>query len=99
MSNPPQSESGRWLALIASLPTENPAARMRGLRTLESLGAAVIREGVYLLPETSATRQGLELSRRLHLERRRQHAGAHGGPGFGSAAAIVPQDVRPLGAL
>jgi hypothetical protein len=60
MSNPPQSESGRWLALIASLPTEDPAARMRGLRTLESLGAAVIREGVYLLPETSATRQGLE---------------------------------------
>jgi hypothetical protein len=60
MSNPPQSESGRWLALIASLPTEDPAARMRGLRTLESLGAAVIREGVYLLPETSTTRQGLE---------------------------------------
>jgi hypothetical protein len=60
MSNPPQSESGRWLALVASLPTEDPAARMRGLRTLESLGAAVIREGVYLLPETSTTRQGLE---------------------------------------
>ena len=60
MSNPPQSESGRWLALVASLPTEDPAARMRGLRTLESLGAAVIREGVYLLPETGATRQGLE---------------------------------------
>ena len=60
MGNPPQSESGRWLALIASLPTEDPAARMRGLRTLESLGAAVIREGVYLLPETSTTRQGLE---------------------------------------
>jgi hypothetical protein len=60
MSNPPQSETGRWLALVASLPTEDPAARMRGLRTLESLGAAVIREGVYLLPETSTTRQGLE---------------------------------------
>ncbi len=60
MSNPAQSESGRWLVLIASLPTEDPAARMRGLRTLESLGAAVMREGVYLLPETSLTRQGLE---------------------------------------
>ena len=60
MNNPPPSESGRWLALITSLPTEDPAARMRGLRTLESLGAAVLREGVYLLPETSATRQGLE---------------------------------------
>ena len=60
MSNPPPSESGRWLLLVASLPTEDPAARMRGLRTLEALGAAVLREGVFLLPETAATRQGLE---------------------------------------
>ena len=60
MSNPPPSESGRWLLLVASLPTEDPAARMRGLRTLEALGAAVLREGVYLLPETTTTRQGLE---------------------------------------
>ena len=60
MNNPQTSESGRWLLLVASLPTEDPAARMRGLRTLEALGAAVLREGVYLLPETTATRQGLE---------------------------------------
>jgi hypothetical protein len=60
MNNPPTAESGRWLLLVASLPTEDPAARMRGLRTLEALGAAVLREGVYLLPETSTTRQGLE---------------------------------------
>ena len=53
-------ESDRWLALIASLPTEDPAARMRVLRTLESLGAAVVREGAYLLPDTPAARQGLE---------------------------------------
>ena len=60
MNSPPSSESGRWLLLVASLPTEDPAARMRGLRTLEALGAAVLREGVFLLPETGATRQGLE---------------------------------------
>src|SRR5436190_9413127 len=60
MDSSPPSESGRWLVLVASLPTEDPAARMRGLRTLEALGAAVLREGVYLLPETAATRQGLE---------------------------------------
>ena len=60
MNTPPQSDSGRWLLLVASLPTEDPAARMRGLRTLEALGAAVLREGVYLLPETTTTRQGLE---------------------------------------
>lgn len=51
---------GRWLALVASLPIEDPAARMRMLRTLESLGAAVMREGAYLLPDTAACRQGLE---------------------------------------
>jgi hypothetical protein len=50
----------RWLATIAQLPTEDPAARMQVLRTLESLGAAVIREGVYLLPDTPANRQSLE---------------------------------------
>jgi hypothetical protein len=60
MTKPPSPESGRWLALIASLPTEDPAARMRMLRTLESLGAAVMRDGAYLLPDTPACRQGLE---------------------------------------
>ncbi|MFY9315247.1 MAG: chromate resistance protein ChrB domain-containing protein [Burkholderiales bacterium] len=60
MSKPPPSEPGRWLILIATLPTEDPAARMRVLRTLESLGAAVMREGAYLLPDTAACRQGLE---------------------------------------
>ena len=60
MSNKPPAETGRWLVLIASLPTEDPAARMRMLRTLESLGAAVMRDGAYLLPDTAACRQGLE---------------------------------------
>jgi hypothetical protein len=50
----------RWLVTIAQLPTEDPAARMRVLRTLESLGAAVMREGAYLLPDTAANRQALE---------------------------------------
>ena len=54
------SEQGHWLLLIARLPAEDPAARMRMLRTLESLGAAVMREGAYLLPDTAACRQGLE---------------------------------------
>lgn len=58
-ATPPPAES-RWLALVANLPIEDPAARMRMLRTLESLGAAVMREGVFLLPDTAAARQGLE---------------------------------------
>ena len=59
MSKTSPAAEERWLALIASLPTEDPAARMRMLRTLESLGAAVMRDGAYLLPDTSACRQGL----------------------------------------
>src|SRR4051812_49010856 len=52
--------SGKWLLLVAQLPTEDPASRMRVLRTLESLGAAVIREGAYLLPDSAANRPALE---------------------------------------
>jgi hypothetical protein len=51
--------SGRWLAYVTALPTDDPAARMRVLRTLESLGCAVLRDGVFLLPDTPAARQGL----------------------------------------
>jgi hypothetical protein len=49
-----------WLLTVAQLPTEDPAARMRVLRTLESLGAAVLREGAYLLPDTPSNRQALD---------------------------------------
>lgn len=50
----------RWLVTVTQLPTEDPAGRMRMLRTLESLGAAVMREGVYLLPDTQDNRRALE---------------------------------------
>lgn len=49
--DPAQAALDRWLVLIASLPTEDPPARMLILRTLESLGVAMLREGVYLLPD------------------------------------------------
>jgi hypothetical protein len=49
-----------WLLTVAQLPTGDPASRMRVLRTLESLGAAVMREGVFLLPDTSGNRHSLE---------------------------------------
>jgi hypothetical protein len=49
-----------WLLTVTQLPTEDPAARMRFLRTLESLGAAVLREGAYLLPDTPGNRQSLD---------------------------------------
>lgn len=39
-----------WLLLILSLPTENASARMRAWRALKASGAAVLRDGAYLLP-------------------------------------------------
>jgi hypothetical protein len=52
--------NSNWLVMVAQLPTEDPASRMRVLRTLESLGAAVIREGAYVLPDTPPNRQSLD---------------------------------------
>src|SRR5579885_2750778 len=59
MDNAPEA-GPKWLLLIAQLPTEDPAGRMRVLRTLEALGAGVLREGAYLLPDSPANRQALE---------------------------------------
>jgi len=55
-----EEAAGRWLLLVAQLSAEDPAGRMRVLRTLESLGAAVVREGVYLLPDKPVNRQSLQ---------------------------------------
>ena len=41
----------KWVLLILTLPTENATARMRAWRALKTSGAAVLRDGVYLLPE------------------------------------------------
>ncbi len=59
-SAPPAAAASSWLLTIATLPVEDPASRMRVLRTLESLGSAVMREGAYLLPDTPGNRQSLE---------------------------------------
>lgn len=49
-----------WIALITSLPTENATARMRAWRSLKASGAAVLRDGVYLMPEREACRNTLD---------------------------------------
>ena len=49
-----------WITLITSLPTENATARMRIWRNLKASGAAVLRDGVYLLPEQSSCRATVE---------------------------------------
>jgi hypothetical protein len=48
-----------WTALILSLPTQNSTARMRCWRALKASGAAVLRDGVYLLPAGEVHRQTL----------------------------------------
>ena len=60
MDPSPGAAEPRWLLCVASMPADDPASRMRVLRTLEALGTTVLREGVYLLPETEANRRSLE---------------------------------------
>ena len=48
-----------WLVFVTALPIDAPSARMRILRTLDSLGCAAMREGVFVLPDTPANRLGL----------------------------------------
>jgi DNA-binding transcriptional regulator PaaX len=47
----------KWILLILSLPTQNATVRMRVWRTLKSAGAAVLRDGVYLLPQRQEHQQ------------------------------------------
>jgi len=51
---------GTWLLLLTHMPTEDPAPRMRVLRTLESLGAVLLREGAYLMPDSPQNKSSLE---------------------------------------
>ena len=50
----------QWLLLVLSLPTENATVRMRAWRALRAAGAAVLRDGVYLLPARDDCRSTLE---------------------------------------
>ena len=57
---PESSAPLRWLVLVAVFPVDDAAGRMRLLRTLEGLGCAVMREGVFLLPDTPQNRAGFQ---------------------------------------
>ena len=48
-----------WLQLVTSLPTENATERMRAWRALKTTGAAVLRDGVYVLPDRPALEEVL----------------------------------------
>ena len=49
----------KMITLILSLPTENATVRMKAWRTLKSSGAAVLRDGVYLMPNLNGCRDTL----------------------------------------
>lgn len=68
------TEGRRWLAVVAQLPVDDAAGRMKVLRMLETLGCAVLRDGVYLLPESAESRRGLQ---RLVDYVARIHGSAH----------------------
>lgn len=51
-----------WSLLIISLPTENATARMRIWRSLKASGAAVLRDGVYLMPARESCQETFESS-------------------------------------
>jgi hypothetical protein len=58
-STPSGEPPTRWLAFVTQLPVDDAAGRMKVLRTLETLGCAVLRDGVYLLPDSQDARSGL----------------------------------------
>jgi hypothetical protein len=53
-------KSRRWLLLVTNLPGQNQALRMRIWRALKTAGAGLLRDGVYVLPETPETQRMFE---------------------------------------
>ncbi|MGZ5008431.1 MAG: chromate resistance protein ChrB domain-containing protein [Methylobacter sp.] len=49
-----------WIIMIMSLPSDNTTTRMRVWRAVKASGAAVLRDGVYLLPERDNCRLSFE---------------------------------------
>lgn len=49
-----------WILLVISLPTQNATVRMRAWRALKASGSAVLRDGVYLLPDLADCRGTLK---------------------------------------
>ena len=50
----------KWLIIIISLPASSKTPRMRVWRAVKALGAAILRDGVYLLPASDTTRNAAD---------------------------------------
>lgn len=78
-----------WTLLIVSMPTENTTARMRAWRALKACGAAVLRDGVYLVPASASTQASLASIGEDVL--------AHGGLAYQlPLESVAPYDFEPL---
>src|SRR5215471_13193286 len=55
-----QSEKNSWLVFIMSQPGKSTTPRIRLWRLLKGLGAAVLRDGVYLLPHHETLQHALQ---------------------------------------
>src|SRR5919108_4935432 len=53
------SPKNAWLVFVMSQPGKSTTPRIRLWRLLKGLGAAVLRDGVYLLPDREPLRQAL----------------------------------------
>ena len=49
-----------WLMLITNLSGHNPTLRMRLWRAMKAIGAGLLRDGVYLLPNSGSSRRVLD---------------------------------------
>jgi len=58
MAAAPAPKHSTWHVLVTQLP-EEANARMRILRMLEAMGCGILRDSVFLLPDTPDARQGL----------------------------------------
>lgn len=74
--------------LVLSLPTSNTTARMRAWRSLKASGAAVLRDGVYALPQGSTAAEGLRAIADDVL--------AHGGTARLLEARLLDEPIEPL---
>ncbi len=54
------AQAATWLLLITNLPGRNPTLRMRLWRALKATGAGPLRDGVYVLPISEASRRAFE---------------------------------------
>ena len=77
-----------WCLLVLSLPTHNATARMRAWRALKACGAAVLRDGVYALPD--------EQHHRAQLRDVAGDVGANGGTANVLAGAASDEALEPL---